>query len=87
MYDRRSALVHGSYNVDDYDAGRFVTAEEVDEWTTYLRRALLGFLTIDFRGDMQASRDDLLQRIAEANFEDAKGDELRKLADIETLIA
>ena len=87
MYDRRSALVHGSYNVDDYDAGRFVSAGEVDEWATYLRRALLGFLTLYFRGDVQASRDPVLERIAKANFEDAEGNELRKDADIETLFA
>ena len=85
MYDRRSALVHGSYDVDDYDAGRFVTATEVDEWTMYLRRALLGFLALYFRGDMQASRDPVLLRIANANFNDAEGDKLRKDADLETL--
>jgi hypothetical protein len=87
MYDRRSALVHGSYNVDDYDAGRFVSAEEVDEWATYLRRALLGFLTLYFRGDVQASRDPVLERIAKASFEDAEGNKLRKEAEIETLFA
>lgn len=87
MYDRRSALVHGSYDVDDYDAGKFVSATEIDEWASYLRRALLGFLTLYFRGDMQAGRDPILQRIASANFDTAVGDKLRAEADLETLFA
>jgi hypothetical protein len=87
MYDRRSALVHGSYDVDDYDAGRFVLAAEIDEWASYLRRALLGFLTLYFRGDMQAGRDPILQRIGLANFDSAVGDRLRGEADLEILFA
>lgn len=87
MYDRRSALVHGSYDVDDYDAGTFVSNEEIDDWAAYLRRALLGFLTLYFRGDMQASRDPVLQRISEANFNDAEADKLRKEADIEGMFS
>jgi len=87
MYDRRSALVHGSYDVDDYDAGKFVSADEIDEWAAYVRRALLGFLTLYFKGDMQAGRDAVLQRITDANFDDSKGEQLRKEADIEALFA
>jgi Apea-like HEPN len=85
MYDRRSALVHGSYDVDDYDAGRFVTTTEIDDWTAHVRRALLGFLALYFKGDMQASREPVLQRILSANFSDVEGDKLRKEADLETV--
>ncbi len=87
MYDRRSALVHGSYDVNDYDAGRFVSSEEIDEWASYLRRALLGFLTLYFRGDMQAGREPVLQRIVKANFDSAESDNLRREAKLETLFA
>jgi hypothetical protein len=83
MYDRRSSLVHGSYNVETYDEGRFVTSEEIDEWAAYLRKALLGFLTIYFRGDIQADREPVLQRITGANFDDSEGDRLRQEADID----
>jgi len=31
MYDRRSAQVHGSYDVNEYDACGFATATEADE--------------------------------------------------------
>jgi hypothetical protein len=85
MYDRRSALVHGSYDVDAYDEGQFVTAAEVDEWSTYLRRSILAFLGLYFRGDLQAARDHILQRIANANFNDLQGDDLRKDANLQAL--
>ena len=87
MYDRRSELVHGSYDVNDYDDGKFVTATEIDEWASSVRRALLGFLTLYFRGDKQAARDPILGRIADSNFDDSTGDALRKDADMEILFA
>lgn len=87
MYDRRSALVHGSYDVEDYDDGKFVTAMEIDEWASCVRRALLGFLALYFRGDKQAGRDPILDRIAESNFDNSRGDILRKEADMEALFA
>jgi len=87
MYDRRSALVHGAYDVDAYDAGEFVTATEIDQWSAYLRRSILAFLALYFRGELQATRDPVLLRIAKANFNDVDGDALRKDADIETVFA
>lgn len=87
MYKRRSSLVHGSYDVDDYDEGRFVTAGEVDEWASHIRKALLGFLALYFRGDIQADRDSILQRITAANFDDAEGERLREEANMEVVFA
>ncbi len=87
MYDRRSALVHGSYNVSDYDSGKFVTATEIDEWACCVRRAILGFLTLYLRGDQQAARDPILDRLAESNFDSSRGDALRKDADIDSFFA
>ncbi|HEU5403706.1 MAG TPA: hypothetical protein VFU86_20290 [Terriglobales bacterium] len=87
MYDRRSALVHGSYDVNDYDSGKFVTATEIDEWASCVRRGLLGFLTLYLRGDQQAARDPILERIAESNFDTARGDALRGDADIDSFFA
>jgi hypothetical protein len=87
MYDRRSELVHGTYDVDRYDEGKFVSAEEIEEWAAFVRRALLAFLTFYFRGDMQAERNPILNRIADANFDDVKGDTFRSEADIEKLMA
>lgn len=85
MYSRRSKLVHGSYNVEKYEQGTFVTADEVEKWAGYVRRALLGFLTLYFEGPQDATRDVVLDRIAAANFDEARGNELRAQASIEKL--
>jgi len=87
LYDRRSTLVHGSYDVDEYDEGRFVSSADIDEWSSYLRRSLRSFLTLYFKGDMQAGRDAIMQRIAAANFDGAEGDRLRGEADIDSYFA
>ena len=60
---------------------------DIDEWASYVRRALLGFLTLYFRADKQALRDPTLDRIAESNFDNSRGDALRKEADIDALFA
>jgi hypothetical protein len=85
MYDRRSALVHGSYDVDQYDEGKFVSALEIEEWSSFVRRALLGFLTIYFRGNLNAEREPLLTRIVASHLDEAKAKALRNESDIERL--
>ena len=84
MYDKRSKLFHGSYDLKEYEAGTFVTAQQIDEWSSYIRRSYLGFITLYLRGEN--SRDVILDLIADANFDDTKGSELRKRADVEELI-
>jgi hypothetical protein len=86
MYDRRSSLVHGSYDVEKYDQGKFVSSDEIDQWATIVRRAVLGFVALYLKGDLRAERDPILNRISEANFDDGKGDLLRKDADIERIL-
>jgi len=91
LYNRRSKLVHGSYNVEKYDKGEFVTAEEIDRWSVYLRRAYLGFMALYLKaylaGKKAESREPILERIADANFNDAAGEKLREEANIEKLLA
>jgi hypothetical protein len=91
MYSRRSKLVHGSYDVEKYEKGEFVTAAEIDLWTSYLRRAYLGFLAIYLRlyleGNRNSSRDPILERIAMANFDGGIAEKLREEGDIEKLLA
>jgi len=90
MYNRRSKLLHGTYDIEKCEQGKFVTPDEIDLWATYLRRAYLGFLTIYLRayfdGKKEESRDLLLERIAEANFDEAKGQALREDSDIDKLL-
>ena len=91
MYSRRSKLVHGAYDVEKYDKGEFVTADEVDRWAVYLRRAYLGFMTLYLSaylaGKKAEPREPILEAIAETNFDDAAGEKLRGEADIEKLLA
>jgi hypothetical protein len=91
LYSRRSKLVHGAYDVDKYDKGEFVTADEIDRWSIYLRRAYLGFMTLYLRaylsGKKAELREPILERIADSNFNDAAGAELREDADIERFLA
>jgi hypothetical protein len=84
MYSRRSKLFHGTYDVKKYEDGSFVTDAEIGEWSSYIRRSLLGFLILHFRGEM--SRDKVLSLMEEANLDAARGDELRKRADVRTLV-
>jgi hypothetical protein len=87
MYGRRSEIVHGTYSLNDYEQGTLVTAEEVDRWASYVRRALVGFLALYLKAPGNTKREAVLARIAEANFNDAAGEALRAEADAETLLA
>jgi hypothetical protein len=66
-------------------------ADEIDRWAVYLRRAYLGFMTLYLRaylaGAKAEPREPILERIAEANFDDAVGEKLREDADIEKPLA
>jgi hypothetical protein len=84
MYDKRSALFHGSYDLAKYEQGAFVSAEQIDEWSSYIRRAYLAFLTLYLRGE--TSRDDILELIGETSFDSTLGEELRRRANVEVLI-
>jgi hypothetical protein len=87
MYDRRSKIVHGSYDVEAYVNGRFVTADELDVWASYLRRALLGFLALYLCGAREAPRETILARIDEVNFDDSKRQKLQEDSDIEVVLS
>jgi hypothetical protein len=84
MYRRRSKLFHGTYDVKRYEDGTFVTAKEIALWSNYIRRALLGFLTLHFRGE--SSRDDLLSLTEQASLDPTVGDTLRRRSSVHLLI-
>lgn len=85
MYNRRSKLVHGSYDVGQFERGQFVTADQIDAWADYVRRALVGFLALYLKNGQTLSRDSILARIAGANFDDAAGESLRAESDLQSL--
>jgi hypothetical protein len=81
MYGKRSALVHGSYDLKEYEEGTFVTTEEIERWSGYLRKALTGFMALYLK-DKKLTRDDILNRITKTSFDTMEGDKLRVEADM-----
>jgi len=75
MYGLRSALFHGSYDLDKYNNGRFVTTAEVEKWASWIRRGLSGFLALYLTGE--TNRDTILNNIAAAAFDPALAEKLR----------
>jgi len=86
MYKRRSEIVHGTYDLEKCLSGLFVTAEELDVWDEYLRRAVAGFLALYLPGKRDAERDPVLARITEINFDDSKRAKLREESDLDKVL-
>lgn len=84
MYRKRSKLFHGTYDVKKYENGTFVTDDEISEWASYIRRSLLGFLSLHLRGEN--SRETVLSQIERAHLDPVQGEDLRKKADVYTLV-
>jgi hypothetical protein len=86
MYRRRSEIVHGTYDLDKYSSGEFVTAGELDTWAGYLRRAMAGFLALYLTGNRDAEREPILARITELNFDESKRSKLSEDSDLEKVL-
>jgi hypothetical protein len=41
FYDRRSALIHGGYDVEKYYDGSLISHDEIMSWSSVVRRATL----------------------------------------------
>jgi hypothetical protein len=65
----------GTYNVEKYNKGEFVSASEVERWSNLIRRALLGFLVLYLGGERE--RQPILDRIATAAFDPTVAETLR----------
>jgi hypothetical protein len=86
MYRRRSEIVHGTYDLDKYASGQFVTADELGVWAGYFRRAMAGFLAQYLTGERDAEREPILARITELNFDESKRAKLREDSDLEKVL-
>ena len=84
MYDRRSKVVHGTYDIEKYNERKFVTSEELDSWAAYLRLALVGFLALYLGGEKE--REPILGRIEKINFDESERPKLQKDSNIEALL-
>jgi hypothetical protein len=87
LYNRRSSLMHGSYNVKSVYEGNFVTHEEIDEWSSFIRRGILRFLTMYLRGkrsanDLTEFRSELLR----GALDPASVEKLRHQSDLDVYL-
>jgi hypothetical protein len=79
MYNRRSALMHGTYDVEKYFAETFVTHEECDKWASIIRRCILRVLTLYLRG--QNDRNEFLAELSRAALDHTIAEKIRLKAD------
>ena len=84
LYARRSKIVHGSYDVQKVYSGSFVTHDDVDRWSRYVRESVVRFLTLYFRGkrtkkDLESFREDLLM----CALDNSRAEGLRKMSDLD----
>jgi hypothetical protein len=79
FYDRRSKLVHGDYDTKKYYDGTFITHDEIQAWSSIVRRATLAFLILAFRG--KKTRAELHELLEQAAFDDSIGTELRSASE------
>jgi len=74
LYDRRSQLLHGQYNVEDYANGRYVSDEEISCWAALIRRALVRLAVLYMRGT--DNREEFLLKLSQAALDSAVGENL-----------
>lgn len=84
LYSRRSKVVHGSYDVKKFYEGSFVTHEDIERWSPYLREGILRFLTMYFRGsrtrkDLEKFREELLN----CALDNSRAQALRRMSDLD----
>jgi hypothetical protein len=84
FYDRRSKLVHGDYDTKKYYDGTFITHDEIQAWSSIVRRATLAFLILAFRG--KKTRAELHELLEKAAFDESVGAELRSASETKQFI-
>jgi hypothetical protein len=79
FYARRSALVHGQYDVNAYLQNNFVTHADCDRWASLIRRAIMAVLVLYLRG--RNSRDEFLNELSLAALNDEVAKKIRDESD------
>jgi len=80
MYSRRSALLHGSYDVAKYDQGRFVSHAECDSWSAIIRDAVARFIALYLKGEN--SRDAILAKLLNGALDTKEAEDLRLASNL-----
>ncbi len=88
VYDLRSRLVHGSYDVDQFSQGTFVTHDQMDELASIVRQALVRFTVLLIRGlyNTKKGRRQLHEELSLAALDARVADELRRKSDREVIL-
>ena len=84
MYDRRSTLFHGAYDVDRYQQGTFVTNEEAERLASIIRRSILRFLVLYLKGE--DSRRNILAELSNGVLDGSLIEKLRIQSDPKVFI-
>lgn len=87
FYNKRSKIMHGTYNVQQMYQGTYVTHDDVDRWSSLVKRGLLATFTLFLRGkrtenDLADFRNGLLMGALDAE----AAEELRKRSDLDTFL-
>jgi hypothetical protein len=87
LYKRRSKLVHGSYDVKKFYEGTFVTHDEIDRWSPYIREGILRFLTMYFRGKRTKNElDDFRKSLISCAMDNSEAEALRTESDLNKFV-
>ena len=81
LYGRRNALVHGGYSINEYYAGTFVSIDDVQRWSSLIRRAIVGFFVLALRGE--SDRRPILRKLEDSAFEPGSTAQLQEQSDLE----
>lgn len=87
LYRRRSKLMHGSYDVKKVYEGTFVTHDDIDRWSPYIRESILRFLTLYFRGKRSKKElDTFRQELLSCALDNSNAHALRAESDLEKFV-
>ena len=79
LYDRRSSLLHGQYDVIEYARGEFVTDDENESWASIIRKALVRSTVLYLRQDID--KEKFLVELNEAALDNLAAERIRAQSD------
>jgi hypothetical protein len=85
LYEKRSALLHGQYDYEEYSRDEFVNENQIDEWSQLIRLAIVRLGVLFLRG--QDNREELLNQLSEVSLNQELGDRIRAQGDPDTFLA
>jgi len=85
LYKKRSQLLHGQYDFAAHAEGRFVTGDELDEWSDLIRKVLIRLCILCFRG--ATDREKLLSDLGQSALDPALGEQLREQTNVDRFLS